>query len=120
MWKASGVIGEGSDSFPIVEEIEAKKRGIRSAVYSKLLKLTNRLIERFRFLVELLVGVLKNFSIMAEKQFLFYKHISISCITRAHARTLCMLLCIMPVLISAYECWPKKSKNWLKLTLLIS
>ena len=36
MWKASGVIGEGSDSFPIVEEIEAKKRGIRS----KLLKLT--------------------------------------------------------------------------------
>ena len=40
MWKASGVIGEGSDSFPIVEEIEAKKRGIRCAVYSKLLKLT--------------------------------------------------------------------------------
>ena len=40
MWKASGVIGEGSDSFPIVEEIEAKKRKIRCAVYSKLLKLT--------------------------------------------------------------------------------
>ena len=40
MWKASGVIGEGSDSFPIVEEIEAKKRGIRCAVCSKLLKLT--------------------------------------------------------------------------------
>ena len=38
--KASGVIGEGSDSFPIVEEIEAKKRGIRCAVYIKLLKLT--------------------------------------------------------------------------------
>ena len=36
MWKASGMIGEGSDSFPIVEEIEAKKRGIRCAVYSKL------------------------------------------------------------------------------------
>ena len=40
MWKASGVIGEGLDSFPIVEEIEAKKRGIRCVVYSKLLKLT--------------------------------------------------------------------------------
>ena len=38
--KASGVIGEGSDSFPIVEEFEAKKRGIRCAVYYKLLKLT--------------------------------------------------------------------------------
>ena len=38
--KASGVIGEGSDSFPIVEEFEAKKKGIRCAVYSKLLKLT--------------------------------------------------------------------------------
>ena len=37
--EASGVIGEGSDSFPIVEEIEAKKRGIRCAFYSKLLKL---------------------------------------------------------------------------------
>ena len=45
MWKASGVIGEGSDSFPIVEEIEAKKRGIRCAVHSKLLKLTDGLIE---------------------------------------------------------------------------
>ena len=42
MWKVSGVIGEGSDNFPIVEEIEAKKRGIRCAVYSKLLKLTKR------------------------------------------------------------------------------
>ena len=41
MWKASRVIGEGSDSFPIVEEIEAKKRGIRCAVYSKPLKLTS-------------------------------------------------------------------------------
>ena len=40
MWKAIGVIGEGSDSFPIVEKIEAKKRGIRCAVYSKPLKLT--------------------------------------------------------------------------------
>ena len=40
MWKASDVIGEGSDSFPIVEEIEAKKRGIRCVVYSKPLKLT--------------------------------------------------------------------------------
>ena len=39
--KASGVIGEGSDSFPIVEEIEAKKRGIRCVVCIKLLKLTN-------------------------------------------------------------------------------
>ena len=38
--KASGVIGEGSDSFPIVEEFEAKKREIRCAVYCKLLKLT--------------------------------------------------------------------------------
>ena len=38
--KASGVIGEGTDSFPIVEEFEAKKRGIRCAVYFKLLKLT--------------------------------------------------------------------------------
>ena len=38
--KASGVIEEGSDSFPIVEEIEAKKRGFRCAVYIKLLKLT--------------------------------------------------------------------------------
>ena len=38
--KASGVIGEDSDSFPIVEEIKAKKRGIRCAVYIKLLKLT--------------------------------------------------------------------------------
>ena len=46
MWKASGVIGEGLDSFPIVEEIEAKKRGIHCAVDSKLLKLTlfNRLL----------------------------------------------------------------------------
>ena len=46
MWKASGVIGEGSDSFPIVEEIEAKKRGINCAIDSKLLKLTlfNRLL----------------------------------------------------------------------------
>ena len=38
--KASGVIGEGSDSFPIVEEFEAKKRGICCGVYFKLLKLT--------------------------------------------------------------------------------
>ena len=38
--KVSGVIGEGSDSFPIVEGLEAKKRGIRCAVYCKLLKLT--------------------------------------------------------------------------------
>ena len=38
--KASGVNGEGSDSFPIVEEFEAKKRGIRCAVCCKLLKLT--------------------------------------------------------------------------------
>ena len=38
--KASGVIVEGSDSFPIVEEVEAKKRGMRCAVYYKLLKLT--------------------------------------------------------------------------------
>ena len=45
MWKASGVIGEGSDSFPIVEEIEAKKRGIRCAVYSKPLKLTASLLQ---------------------------------------------------------------------------
>ena len=34
------MIGEGSDSFLIVEEMEAKKRGIRCAVCSKLLKLT--------------------------------------------------------------------------------
>ena len=27
--KASCVIGEGSDSFPMVEEFEAKKKGIR-------------------------------------------------------------------------------------------
>ena len=38
--KASGVIGKGSDGFPIVWRIEAKKRGIRCAVYIKLLKLT--------------------------------------------------------------------------------
>ena len=38
--KTIGVIGEGSDSFPIVEEFEAKKREIRCAVYFKLLKLT--------------------------------------------------------------------------------
>ena len=38
--KASGVIGKGSDSFPIVKKIEAKKRGIRCAVYYKPLKLT--------------------------------------------------------------------------------
>ena len=38
--KARDVIGEGSDSFPIVEEFEAKKRGIRCSVYCKLLKLT--------------------------------------------------------------------------------
>ena len=38
--KACGVIGEGSDSFRIVEEFEAKKRRIRCAVYYKLLKLT--------------------------------------------------------------------------------
>ena len=38
--KASGVIGEGSDSFPIVEEFEAKKSGIPCAVYCKILKLT--------------------------------------------------------------------------------
>ena len=38
--KASGVIWEGLNSFPIVEEFEAKRRGIRCAVYFKLLKLT--------------------------------------------------------------------------------
>ena len=38
--KASGVIGGGSASFLIVKEFEAKKRGIRCAVYCKLLKLT--------------------------------------------------------------------------------
>ena len=38
--KASGVIGEGSNSFPIVEEFEAKKRGVCCAVCCKLLKLT--------------------------------------------------------------------------------
>ena len=38
--KASGVIGEGSDSFLIVEEFEATKRAIRCAVYCKLSKLT--------------------------------------------------------------------------------
>ena len=38
--KASGVIGEGSNSFPIAKEFEAKKRGIRCAIYCKLLKLT--------------------------------------------------------------------------------
>ena len=46
--EASGVIWEGSDSFPIVEEIEAKKRGIRCAVYSKLLKLTRMLMKKYR------------------------------------------------------------------------
>ena len=40
--KASGVIGEGSQSFPILEKFEAKKRGIFCAVYRKLLKLTLR------------------------------------------------------------------------------
>ena len=40
MCKANGVIGESSDSFPIVEEYEAKKKGIHCAVYCKLLKLT--------------------------------------------------------------------------------
>ena len=39
--KDSGVIGEGSHSFPIVKEFEAKKRGIRCDVYCKLLKLTH-------------------------------------------------------------------------------
>ena len=43
--KASGVIGEGSDSFPIVEEFEVKKRRICCAVYCKLLKLTDSLLE---------------------------------------------------------------------------
>ena len=38
--KASGVIGEGSDSFHRVEEFEAKKREIRCAVYCKHSKLT--------------------------------------------------------------------------------
>ena len=38
--KASGVIWKGSNSFSIVEEFKDKKRGIRYAVYSKLLKLT--------------------------------------------------------------------------------
>ena len=38
--KATDVIGEGLDSFPIVEKFEAKKRGIRCAVYFKLWKLT--------------------------------------------------------------------------------
>ena len=31
---------EGLDSFPIIEEFEARKRGIRFAVYCKLLQLT--------------------------------------------------------------------------------
>ena len=45
--KASSVIGEGLDSFPIVEEFEAKKRGIRCAVYCKLLiTATEALIHR--------------------------------------------------------------------------
>ena len=42
--KASGVIGEGSNSFPILEEFEAKKKGIRCAVYCKPLKLTGKQI----------------------------------------------------------------------------
>ena len=50
MWKASGVIEEGSDSFPIVEEIDAKKRGICCAVYSKPLKLTLKGIPKSFFL----------------------------------------------------------------------
>ena len=43
MWKASDVIGKGSDSFPIIEEIEAKKRGIRCAVYSRRRRRRRRL-----------------------------------------------------------------------------
>ena len=39
--KASGVIGESSDSFPVVKEFEEQKRGIRCAVYYKLFKITS-------------------------------------------------------------------------------
>ena len=41
MCKARGVIREGSEIFPIVEEFEVNKREIRCADYCKLLKLTN-------------------------------------------------------------------------------
>ena len=55
--KVSGVIGEGSDSFTIIEEFEAKKRGISCAVYFKFLKLTvkhvNWLFRNRPFLVKL-------------------------------------------------------------------
>ena len=42
--KASGVIGESSDSFPIVEKFKEKKRGIRCAVYFKLFKITSLVV----------------------------------------------------------------------------
>ena len=38
--KASGVTGENSDSFPTVQELEEKKRGIRCAVYRKIFKIS--------------------------------------------------------------------------------
>ena len=55
--KVSDVIREGLDSFTIVKEIEAKKRGICCAVYFKFLKLTvkhvNWLFRNRPFLVKL-------------------------------------------------------------------
>ena len=41
MCKASGVIGESSDSFPIVQKLKEKKRGNRCllSVYFKLFKI---------------------------------------------------------------------------------